>query len=180
MILLGGQTDHSDPSIQKRPSEPASLGRFFAPPGRTTPQPGWFRRLFPGPPVGGDACVVVGRRFCVLQRQRGASPTVDQDAGLVCAPFLNPTFPLFTFRNTSRSHCCDLRTVTANRQPFPVSTRPDNRLVLSKIATVSAYFPLSPPAARNSLFLLDGLIYAHTPTGSLGCTNVPSRCRPGI
>ena len=42
-----------------------------------------------GPPVGGDACVVPGRRFCVLQRQRGASPAANRDAGLICAPFLS-------------------------------------------------------------------------------------------
>ena len=33
-----------------------------------------------GPPVGGDACVVPWRRFCVLQRQRGASPAANQDS----------------------------------------------------------------------------------------------------
>ena len=41
-----------------------------------------------GPPVSGDACVALGRRFCVLQRQRGASPAANQDAGLICAPIL--------------------------------------------------------------------------------------------
>ena len=42
-----------------------------------------------GPPVSGDACVALGRRFCVLQRQRGASPAANQDAGLICAPILS-------------------------------------------------------------------------------------------
>ena len=46
-----------------------------------------------GPPVGGDACVVPGRRFCVLQRQRGASPAANRDAGLTCAPFLTVGTP---------------------------------------------------------------------------------------
>ena len=36
-----------------------------------------------GPPVSGDACVALGRRFCVLGRQRGASPTANQDTGLI-------------------------------------------------------------------------------------------------
>ena len=39
-----------------------------------------------GPPVSGDACAAPGRRSCVLQGQRGASPAANQDAGLICAP----------------------------------------------------------------------------------------------
>ena len=42
-----------------------------------------------GPPVSGDACVALGQRFCVLQRQSGASPAANQDAGLICASILS-------------------------------------------------------------------------------------------
>ena len=38
--------------------------------------------------VSGDACVALGRRFCVLQRQRGASPAANQDAGSISGQFL--------------------------------------------------------------------------------------------
>ena len=67
----------------------ADLARFpWAPPSRRLA----FIKAFAGAvarlgaPVSGDACVAPGRRFCLLQRQRGASPAANQDAGLICAP----------------------------------------------------------------------------------------------
>ena len=42
-----------------------------------------------GPLVSGDACVALGRRSCELQRQRGASPAANQDAGSIIAVILS-------------------------------------------------------------------------------------------
>ena len=46
-----------------------------------------------GPPVSGDACGAQGWRFCMHQRQRGASPAANQDVGLICSPILSEQWP---------------------------------------------------------------------------------------